>query len=54
MPAIQVGAKCVKIRGRKAGENVEVLKIVDATFVEVKDAKGKVKRCNVRHLEPLP
>ncbi|MBU1197526.1 50S ribosomal protein L14e [Candidatus Micrarchaeota archaeon] len=54
MPAIQVGQKCVKTRGRKAGKTVEVVKIVDGSFVQVKDAKGKVNRCNVLHLEPLP
>ncbi len=54
MAAIEVGGKCVKVRGRKAGKTVEVVKILDANFVEVKDEKGKVKRCNVLHLEPLP
>ena len=54
MAAIQVGSKCIKIRGRKAGKSLEVLKILDGNFVEVKDEKGKVKRCNVLHLEPLP
>ena len=54
MPAIQVGGKCVKVRGRKAGKTVEVVKLIDSNFVEVKDEKGKAKRCNVSHLEPLP
>ena len=53
MAAIQVGRKYVKTRGRKAGETVEVTKVVDKNFVEVKDSKGKVKKCNMLHLEPL-
>jgi large subunit ribosomal protein L14e len=54
MPAIVVGKKYVKIAGRKAGKEVEVVKIIDKNFVEIKDAKGKVKKCNITHLEPLP
>ncbi|NYZ74764.1 50S ribosomal protein L14e [Candidatus Micrarchaeota archaeon] len=53
MPAIEAGKKCLKTRGRQAGQEVTVVKVIDANFVEVKDAKGKVKRCNVLHLEPL-
>lgn len=51
MAAIQVGRKCVKIKGRKTGQTVEVTKVIDSNFVEVKDEKGKVKRCNILHLE---
>ncbi len=54
MGALQVGKKCVKVKGRKAGTTVEITKMIDANFVEVKDGKGKAKRCNVAHLEPLP
>lgn len=54
MGALAVGKKCVKTRGRKAGKTVEITKIIDANFVEVKDEKGKLKRCNITHLEPLP
>jgi len=53
MGAIEVGRKCVKTRGRRAGETVTVVKLLDGNFAEVRDAKGKVKRCNVQHLEPL-
>ncbi len=51
MAAIQVGRKCVKTKGRKAGETMEIVKVIDKNFVEVKDEKGKVKRCNMLHLE---
>ncbi len=54
MAAIEAGKKYVKTAGRNAGKEVEVVKIMDNSFVEVKDAKGKVKRCNASHLEPLP
>ena len=53
MAAIETGRKCMKTAGRKAGEEVTVTKTIDANFVEVRDAKGKVKRCNVSHLEPI-
>lgn len=53
MAAIQVGSKCLKTRGRKAGQVVTVTKMIDKSFAEVKDEKGKAKRCNITHLEPL-
>ena len=52
MAAIKAGMKCVKTAGRHAGGRVEVVKLLDKNFAEVKDAKGKTKRCNVAHLEP--
>ncbi len=54
MGALQAGKKCIKTKGRKAGSTVEITKIIDANFVEVRDDKGKLKRCNIAHLEPLP
>ncbi len=51
--AMKVGRKAVKLTGRKAGETVEITKIVDRSFVMVKDKKGKEKRCNILHLELL-
>ena len=53
MAAIEVGKEFLKTAGRDAGEKVKVTKIIDANFVETKDAKGKTKRCNIRHLEPF-
>lgn len=52
MGALKEGQQCVKLTGRKAGQTVTITKLVDKNFVEIKDAKGKVKRCNVQHLEP--
>ena len=54
MPAIAVGKECIKTKGRKSGQKVTIMKILDKNFVEVKDEKGKVKRCNITHLEPVP
>jgi ribosomal protein L14E/L6E/L27E len=51
--AVKVGRKAVKLTGRKAGETVEITKVLDRNFVMVKDKKGKEKRCNVLHLELL-
>ena len=53
MTAIQVGAKCILTTGRRAGSEVEITELVDKTFVKVKDKKGKVRRSNVMHLEPI-
>ncbi len=53
MAAIDIGRKCVKTQGRKTGSVVTISKKIDANFVEVTDEKGKAKRCNIKHLEPL-
>lgn len=53
MAAIAVGSKCIKTAGRKAGQEMTVSKVIDANYVEVRDAKGKTKRCNISHLEPV-
>ena len=53
MSSIQIGRKCVKTKGRKAGQTVTITKVIDNNFVEVNDAKGKTKKCNVMHLEPI-
>jgi ribosomal protein L14E/L6E/L27E len=53
MHAIAVGTKCARIAGRKAGEKVTVTKVIDSNYVEVQGEKGKPKRVNVKHLEPL-
>ncbi len=53
MAAISVGRKCVKLAGNDAGSEVTVTKLIDSNFVEIKNAKGKLQRCNVKHLEPM-
>jgi ribosomal protein L14E/L6E/L27E len=51
--ALKVGRKAIKLKGRTAGEEVVITKIIDRNFVMVKNAKGKEKRCNALHLELL-
>lgn len=53
MSAIKVGRKCVLTKGRRAGKEVEIVELIDANFVKVKDSKGKTRKANVSHLEPL-
>lgn len=53
MPAIEVGRKCVRTRGRKAGEAVIIKRVIDKNFVEVEDSKRRLKKCNIMHLEPV-
>jgi len=56
MKAIEVGTKCILLKGRRAGTQVTVTKIVDKNFVEIELKKGatvKKRKCNITHLEPL-
>ncbi len=53
MSAIKVGRKCVLTRGRRAGTEVEITEVLDSNFVKVKDSKGKARKANISHLEPL-
>ena len=48
----QKGVKAVLLKGRRAGENVEVTEVVDNNFVKVKTAKGKERKMNSKHLMP--
>ncbi len=57
MPAIEVGRLAVIIAGRRAGEKVVVVDVIDRNFVLVTGAgmnKVKRRRMNIKHLEPLP
>jgi len=57
MPAIDVGMIAVVIAGRRAGQKVVVVDVIDRNFVLVTGAglnKVKRRRMNVKHLEPLP
>jgi len=57
MPAIEVGRVAVVIAGRRAGQKVVVVDVIDKNFVLVTGAglnKVKRRRMNVKHLEPLP
>ncbi len=57
MPAIEVGRLAVILAGRRAGQKVVVVDVVDRNFVLVTSAglnKVRRRRMNVKHLEPLP
>ncbi|ASJ09930.1 50S ribosomal protein L14e [Thermococcus sp. P6] len=57
MPAIEVGRLAVIIAGRRAGEKVVVVDVIDRNFVLVTGAglnRVKRRRMNIKHLEPLP
>ncbi|HIP89391.1 MAG TPA: 50S ribosomal protein L14e [Thermococcus paralvinellae] len=57
MPAIDIGRIAVVIAGRRAGQKVVVVDIIDKNFVLVTGAglnKVKRRRMNIKHIEPLP
>ncbi len=57
MPAMEVGRLAVILAGRRAGQKVVVVDVVDRNFVLVTGAglnKVKRRRMNIKHLEPLP
>jgi large subunit ribosomal protein L14e len=51
---VEVGRVCVKTAGREAGRKCVVVDIIDETYVLISGPGIKRRRCNVRHLEPLP
>ena len=51
---MEVGRVCVKTAGREAGRKCVVVDIIDETYVLISGPGIKRRRCNVRHLEPLP
>ena len=53
MAAIKTGSVCILKKGRRAGTKVTVTKVIDDSFVEVKDEKGKARRASIMHLEPV-
>ncbi|WP_048149407.1 50S ribosomal protein L14e [Palaeococcus ferrophilus] len=57
MVAIEVGRIGVIIAGRRAGQKVVVVDVIDRNFVLVTGAglnKVKRRRMNIKHIEPLP
>ena len=53
MAAISEGKVCIRKFGKGSGEEVTITKVLDDHFVMVKDKKGKEKRANIKHLEPV-
>ena len=55
MVSIENGRVCVKKYGRDAGRLCVITSVVDENFAKIICAGRKNKRrCNVKHLEPLP
>ena len=50
---LNVGRMALKIAGRDAGKRCVVVDTLEKGFVLV-DGETRRKKCNVRHLEPLP
>ena len=48
----QKGVKAIVLKGRRAGQAVEVTEVIDNSFVKVKNAKGKERKMNQKHLKP--
>lgn len=53
MAAIEIGRVCILKFGKNAGEQVTITKVVDSNFVMVKGAKGKERKTNISHIEPV-
>jgi len=51
---MEVGRVCVKTAGREAGEKCVVVDVIDMIHVLVSGPGVKRRRCNIKHLEPLP
>jgi len=51
---MEVGRVCVKLAGREAGEKCVIVEVIDKTYVLVSGPNVKRRRCNIKHLEPLP
>ena len=55
MVAIENGRLCVKKSGRDAGRLCVIASIIDNSFVSLICAgRKKARKCNIRHVEPLP
>jgi large subunit ribosomal protein L14e len=51
---MEVGRVCVKLAGHEAGEKCIIVDVMDKTHVLVSGPAVKRRRCNIKHLEPLP
>ena len=52
MAAIEKGRICLMTRGRRAGEEVVVEKVVTDNFALVKTKSGKERKASIRQLVP--
>jgi len=51
---MEIGRVCVKTAGSEAGEKCVIVDVIDRTNVFVSGPNFKRRRCNIKHLEPLP
>jgi large subunit ribosomal protein L14e len=51
---MEIGRVCVKTAGREAGKKCVIVDVIDRTHVLVSGPNLKRRRCNIKHLEPLP
>jgi large subunit ribosomal protein L14e len=54
MPVFEVGRVAVKTLGREAGQHCVVVDIIDKSYVLIDGLKVRRRRCNVKHLAPIP
>lgn len=52
MAALEAGRKCVLASGRRAGEEVEIVKLLDEKSALVRDKKGKERKAAITQLQP--
>jgi len=50
---MEIGRLCIKTAGRNAGKHCVIVDTLEGNFVMI-DGNVPRKRCNIRHLEPLP
>jgi len=53
MAAISEGKVCILKFGKNSGEEVTITKVIDDHFVMVKGKKGKERKANIKHIEPI-
>jgi len=55
MVSMENGRVCVKKFGRDAGRLCVIASVIDENFAKILCAgRKKKRRCNIRHLEPMP
>lgn len=50
---LEIGRVCIKTAGRDSGQIAVIIDLMDNKYVLV-DGNVKRRKCNIKHLEPLP
>ena len=53
MSMIEEGNRCIVTAGRRAGEEVEITKVIEENFVLVKGEKVKERKISIKHIKPV-